>query len=148
MDLKSWNLRILNLNLLYIIFRFFIHFSLIYIFFCWPVDMWQLKWQLPPGLTSASLENIFLDMADLHPNVRCLALITATKIGVQCKCSSSQPNDSMKAITRKNKNDLPDLLDTITSAVQCMLGDPHENVKMAAALAMFCLEQKNDKVRL
>lgn len=109
-------------------------------------ELWQVRWQLTSRLNHSSVEDIFLDMTDLHPNVRCSAVVMATKIGIQCKCSSSNRNESLKLIARKNnKNELPNLLDTIISAVQCMLGDPHENVKMAAALAMFCLEEKNEK---
>ncbi|XP_036367991.1 HEAT repeat-containing protein 4-like [Octopus sinensis] len=111
---------------------------------------WDENWYIKGECSTKSYmeEIILLEMIDLHPSVRCSAIFKAASIGMRYLVSVPHgigedvkwvPHGSHVATCVKC------LPDNILEALQRILADPNEDVKISAALSLFCLHQGNEQ---
>lgn len=103
------------------------------------VDDWTSKWHLDLRYGDADVDDLIKDMADLHPHIRLKAISTCAraaeyKAPVQEGLIDLDKGEKVKNIAKL----LPERLFT---AIECLLEDDSEEIRRAAAIAMFILER-------
>ncbi|CAI9739047.1 repeat-containing 4-like [Octopus vulgaris] len=114
------------------------------------VAFWDENWYIKGECSTKSYmeEIILLEMIDLHPSVRCSAIFKAASIGMRYLVSVPHGiGEDVKWVPHGSHvaNCVKCLPDNILEALQRILADQNEDVKISAALSLFCLHQGNEQ---
>ncbi|XP_055874149.1 HEAT repeat-containing protein 4-like [Biomphalaria glabrata] len=100
-------------------------------------NAWRSQWFLSSQYADSTPDDLIRDMMDIQPHVRIKAISTLAKAAEYMSQNKNRddPNDDFNF-------DLPEKLFV---ALECLLEDTHDQVRKAAAIALFSFNKPTDK---
>ncbi|XP_060595214.1 HEAT repeat-containing protein 4-like isoform X6 [Ruditapes philippinarum] len=101
------------------------------------IDEWRTKWHLTGQFVDSTPDDLINDMADIQSHVRLKAIATCAKAS-----DYKPPEDHGIQLDYLDKSDEKDNLpEKLFVALECLLEDPVEKVKTAAAITLYSLNR-------
>ncbi|XP_053407054.1 uncharacterized protein LOC123546772 isoform X2 [Mercenaria mercenaria] len=101
------------------------------------IDEWRTKWHLSGQFVDSTPDDLIKDMADIQPHVRLKAIATCAKAA-----DYKPPEDHGIQLDYIDKGEPKDNLpEKLFVALECLLEDPVEKVKTAAAITLYSLNR-------
>lgn len=108
----------------------------------WIVDEWRQKWHLSGQFEDSKPDDLIKDMADIQSHVRLKAIATIAKV--------AEYHPPTQEITMYGEipslAPLQELPEKLFVALECLLDDKVDRVKLAAAITLFSLNRPCEKV--
>ncbi|XP_052225265.1 HEAT repeat-containing protein 4-like isoform X2 [Dreissena polymorpha] len=100
------------------------------------LDEWRSKWHLAGQYVDSTPDDLIRDMADIQPHVRLKAIVICAKAA-----DYKPPEDHGIQLNFMEKESAVDLPEKLFVALECLLEDPVEKVKTAAAITLYSLNR-------
>ena len=109
---------------------------------CYIVDEWRNKWHLSGQYADSNPDDLIKDMADIQSHVRLKAIATCAK-GAEYKPPTDQ---GIKLDYLEKEEDVEVVPERLFVALECLLDDPVDKVRKAAAITLYSLSRPSKKV--
>ncbi|KAL4231204.1 HEAT repeat-containing protein 4 [Mactra antiquata] len=107
------------------------------------IDEWRTKWHLSGQYADSTPEDLINDMADIQPHVRLKAIATCAK------ASDYKPpeDDGIQIVYHGTEDGQRDLPEKLFVALECLLDDPVEKIRTAAAITLYSLDRPSERAQ-
>ncbi|XP_062602702.1 HEAT repeat-containing protein 4-like [Saccostrea cucullata] len=108
------------------------------------IDEWRQKWHLSGQLVDSKPDDLIKDMADIQSHVRLKAIATIAKVA---EYRPPAQEISIYGDTPSLKAPFQELPHKLFVALECLLDDKVDRVKLAAAITLYSLNKPGEKAR-